>query len=161
MRISDWSSDVCSSDLKAPALHRYRPADGDRTSWKMPEPIGWIIERSNGEGLVAGLKQRGFVFLTPGTMMPETIGQPEPDYPDNRFNGAMADSAGRLWAATMDAGEREACGALYRLDPNLDWQVMDRGHVLANGPAFDRKRLVSGHTVSARLCTCVPRFLQT
>src|SRR3546814_16241474 len=59
-------------DVKAPALHRYRPADGDRTSWKMPEPIGWIIERSNGEGLVAGLKQRGFVFLTPGTMMPET-----------------------------------------------------------------------------------------
>src|SRR3546814_5123566 len=80
----------------------------------MPEPIGWVIERSNGEGLVAGLKQRGFVFLTPGTMMPETIGQPEPDYPDNRFNGAMADSAGRIWAATMDDGEREACGALYR-----------------------------------------------
>ena len=30
-------------DIKAPALHRYRPSDGDKTSWKMPEPIGWVI----------------------------------------------------------------------------------------------------------------------
>src|SRR3546814_949656 len=49
-------------DIKAPALHRYRPADGDKTSWVMPEPIGWVIERSNGLGLVAGFKQRGFAF---------------------------------------------------------------------------------------------------
>lgn len=123
-------------DIKAPALHRYRPGDGDKISWVMPEPIGWVIERSNGQGLVAGLKQRGFVFLTPGTMAPETIGQPEPDYPDNRFNDAKADDAGRIWAGTMDDNEREASGALYRLDPDLDWQRMDRGYVVANGPAF-------------------------
>src|SRR3546814_9878053 len=64
-------------DIKAPALHRYRPADGDKTSWVMPEPIGWVIERSNGLGLVAGFKQRGFAFITPGTMMLETIGRSE------------------------------------------------------------------------------------
>lgn len=123
-------------DIKAPALHRFRPADGDTTSWVMPEPVGWVIERANGEGLVAGLKHRGFVFLTPGTMVPEIIGQPEPDYPDNRFNDAAADDAGRIWAGTMDDNEREATGALYRLDPNLDWQRMDRGYVVSNGPAF-------------------------
>src|SRR3546814_20773252 len=60
-------------DVKAPALHRYRPADGDRTSWKMPEPIGWIIERSNGEGLSAALQQRGFCFLPLAPPSPETI----------------------------------------------------------------------------------------
>jgi xylono-1,5-lactonase len=130
-------------DIKAPALHRYRPADGDRTSWVMPEPIGWVIERANGGGLVAGFKDRGFAFLTPGTMAPETIGQPEPDYPDNRFNDAKADAAGRIWAGTMDDGEREASGALYRLDPDLDWQRMDKGYVVTNGPAFspDNRRL--------------------
>src|SRR3546814_17612577 len=48
----------------------------------------------------------------------------------------------------MDDGEREACGALYRLDPNLDWQVIDRGHVVANGPAFspDYRRLYYSDT---------------
>src|SRR3546814_20037725 len=60
----------------------------------------------------------------------------------------MADSAGRIGAATMDDGGREACGALYRLDPNLDWQVMDRGHVVANCPAFspDYRRLYYSDT---------------
>jgi sugar lactone lactonase YvrE len=137
-------------DIKAPALHRYRPADGDKTSWVMPEPIGWVIERSNGQGFVAGLKQRGFVFLTPGTLMPETIGQPEPDYPDNRFNDAKADNQGRVWAGTMDDGEREASGALYRLDPNLDWQRMDRGYVVTNGPAFSPDYRTLYHSDTAK-----------
>jgi sugar lactone lactonase YvrE len=130
-------------DVKAPALHRYRPSDGDTTSWTMPEPIGWVIERANGEGFVAGFKDRGFAFLTPGTMAPETIGQPEPDYPDNRFNDAKADAAGRIWAGTMDDNEREASGALYRLDPDLEWYRMDRGYTVTNGPAIspDQRRL--------------------
>ena len=133
-------------DIKAPALHRYRPSDGDTTSWKMPEPIGWVIERSNGEGLIAGFKGRGFAFLTPGTLAPETIGHPEPDYPDNRFNDAKADNAGRIWAGTMDDGEREATGALYRLDPDLDWQRMDKGYTVTNGPAFSPDYRTLYHT---------------
>jgi sugar lactone lactonase YvrE len=133
-------------DIKAPALHRYRPADGDKTSWVMPEPIGWVIERANGEGLVAGFKDRGFVFLTPGTMAPETIGQPEPDYPDNRFNDAKADAAGRIWAGTMDDNEREASGCLYRLDPDLDWHRMDKGYVVTNGPALSPDNRTLYHT---------------
>ncbi len=133
-------------DIKAPALHRYRPEDGDRTSWVMPEPIGWVIERANGEGLVAGFKDRGFVFLTPGTMTPEVIGQPEPDYPDNRFNDAKADAEGRIWAGTMDDNEREAHGSLYRLDPDLDWHRVDKGYVVTNGPALSPDGKTLYHT---------------
>ncbi|WP_193368283.1 SMP-30/gluconolactonase/LRE family protein [Pelagibius marinus] len=133
-------------DIKAPALHRYRPEDGDKTSWIMPEPIGWVIERANGEGLVAGFKDRGFAFLTPGTMMPEVIGQPEPDYPDNRFNDAKADAEGRIWAGTMDCNEREAHGSLYRLDPDLDWHRVDKGYVVTNGPAFSPDGATLYHT---------------
>lgn len=133
-------------DIKAPALHRYRPGDGDKTSWVMPEPLGWVIERANGEGLVAGFQNQGFAFLTPGTMRPEVIGQPEPDYPDNRFNDAKADSAGRIWAGTMDDNEREASGSLYRLDPDLDWHRMDKGYVVTNGPAFSPDDKTLYHT---------------
>lgn len=133
-------------DIKAPALHRFRPSDGDTTSWVMPERIGWVIERANGEGLVAGFKERGFVFLTPGTMAVEVIGQPEPDYPENRFNDAKADAAGRIWAGTMDDSEREASGSLYRLDPNLDWEKVDDGYVVTNGPALSPDERVLYHT---------------
>jgi xylono-1,5-lactonase len=133
-------------DIKAPALHRFRPADGDKTSWVMPERIGWVIERAEKEGLVAGFKNRGFAFLTPGTMAVETIGHPEPDYPDNRFNDAKADSFGRIWAGTMDDNEREASGALYRLDPDLDWHRMDKGYVVTNGPALSRDNRLLYHT---------------
>ncbi len=133
-------------DIKAPALHRYRLEDGDKTSWAMPEPLGWVIERANGEGLVAGFKDRGFAFLTPGTMTPEVIGHPEPDYPDNRFNDAKADAAGRIWAGTMDDNEREARGSLYRLDPDLDWHRVDKGYVVTNGPAFSPDEATLYHT---------------
>jgi len=136
-------------DIKAPALHRYRPSDGDKTSWVMPERIGWVIERANGEGLVVGFKERGFAFLTPGTMMPETIGQPEPDYPDNRFNDAKADAEGRIWAGTMDDNEREATGSLYRLDADLDWHRMDKGYGITNGPAFSPEGRTLYHTDTA------------
>jgi len=133
-------------DIKAPALHRFRPEDGDKTSWVMPETIGWVIERANGEGLIAGFKERGFAFLTPGTMVPEVIGQPEPDYPDNRFNDAKADARGRIWAGTMDDEEREASGALYRLDPDQEWHRMDKGYVVTNGPAFSPDGTTLYHT---------------
>jgi sugar lactone lactonase YvrE len=140
-------------DIMAPALHRFRPEDGDKTSWVMPEPIGWVIERANGEGLVAGFKKRGFAFLTPGSMAVETIGQPEPDYPDNRFNDAKADAAGRIWAGTMDDNVREASGCLYRLDPDLDWHRMDRGYVVTNGPAIspDSRRLYHTDTFEGKI----------
>ena len=133
-------------DIRAPALHRFRPEDGDKTSWVMPEPIGWVIERAGGDGLVAGFKERGFAFLTPGTMAPQVIGQPEPDYPENRFNDAKADTAGRIWAGTMDDNEREASGSLYRLDPDLDWHRMDKGYVVTNGPAFSPDGTTLYHT---------------
>src|SRR3546814_9503410 len=82
--------------------------------------------------------------------MLETSVQPEPDYPDNRFNDAKADDQGRIWAGTMDDGEREATGALYRLDPNLDWQRMDRGYVVTNGPAFSPNYRTLYHSDTAK-----------
>src|SRR3546814_9907738 len=39
MRISDWSSDVCSSDLTIPELHNYG-AEGDPSRWADTSVIG-------------------------------------------------------------------------------------------------------------------------
>src|SRR3546814_6285373 len=61
-----------------------------------------------------------------------------------------SDLQGRIWAGTMDDGEREATGALYRLDPNLDWQRMDRGYVVTNGPAFSPNYRTLYHSDTAK-----------
>src|SRR3546814_16555230 len=38
MRISDWSSDVCSSDLAAPADRAYAAASSATRAWRGPRP---------------------------------------------------------------------------------------------------------------------------
>jgi sugar lactone lactonase YvrE len=45
----------------------------------------------------------------------------EADRPANRSNDGKTDAEGRFWFGTMDDGEREDSGAVYRLDP--DWSV--------------------------------------
>ena len=46
----------------------------------------------------------------------------------------------------MDESEKDASGALYRLDGDLSLHVMDRDYVITNGPAFspDGRWLASG-----------------
>ncbi len=58
----------------------------------------------------------------------------------------------------MDDREREAAGALYRLDPDLSWTRMDEGYRVTNGPAFrpDGRRMY--HNDSARQVTYVFDF---
>ncbi len=135
-------------DIKAPALHRYGLADGARRTWPMPEPIGWVAERSTAKSFVAGFKS-GFAFLDREEMTIEAIGDPEPEHPGNRLNDAKVDAAGRIWAGTMDDDESEATGSLYRLDPDLTWRRMDGPYVVANGPTFSRDQRTLYHTDSA------------
>src|SRR3546814_18558386 len=53
MRISDWSSDVCSSDLASPSgLRTLRrslrlPSLGHLRGWHMPQGIGWGVLIAN------------------------------------------------------------------------------------------------------------------
>ena len=50
-------------DILAPALHRLSLADESVVSWAMPEKIGWVIERRDRPGFIAGM-QSGFCELT-------------------------------------------------------------------------------------------------
>ena len=49
------------TDILAPALNRLDLASGQITRWAMPEPLGWVVERSRG-GFIAGF-QSGFAVL--------------------------------------------------------------------------------------------------
>ncbi len=100
-----WDSDadaVYWVDIKAPAIHRYTWATGDKASWPVPEPIGCIARRRRG-GFIVGLKS-GFAFLDHPNGPIQRIGTPEPNLPSNRLNdGKLAgDAVGLLLSATPE-----------------------------------------------------------
>lgn len=135
-------------DIKSQFLHRVSLADESRNSWPMPERIGWVIERRDQPGFVAGFKS-GFAFLTLDPVMIMPIGNPDAGHPGNRLNDAKADLQGRIWAGSMDDEEVAASGSLFRLSPDLKWQTLDSGYRVANGPAFSADGRRMFHTDSA------------
>ena len=134
-------------DILAPAVCRYTPSTGARRTWPMPRPIGSLIPRSSG-GFVAGFDD-GFALLDLEEERVSPLVNPEPDRPGNRMNDGKCDAAGRLWAGTMDAAQKDRCGALYRLDPDGTCTRMDDDYLVTNGPAFSLDGSVMYHTDSA------------
>ena len=118
-------------DIKAGRLHRFTPASGARHTVDVGEDIGAVALRASG-GLVAVLRS-GFAYLDRETGGKTPIADPEPDIAGNRFNDGRVDAAGRFWAGTMDDGEREVSGALYRLDGDGTVTRMRDGFVISNG----------------------------
>lgn len=135
-------------DIKGQFVHRLSLADESRASWPMPERIGWIVERRDHPGFVAGFKS-GFAFLTLDPLTITPIGNPDAAHPGNRLNDAKADDRGCIWAGSMDDGEVAASGSLFRLAPDLAWQTLDKGYRIANGPAFNADGGRMYHTDSA------------
>jgi xylono-1,5-lactonase len=76
----------------------------------------------------------------------EKLGFPESDVPGNRINDGKADAFGRIWLGTMDNGEAEKTGALYRVDTDHSCHRMDDGYAITNGPAFSPDGKTLYHT---------------
>jgi len=135
-------------DILDARVNRLDLANGRVTVTALPEPIGWLIERRDAPGFIAGLKS-GFVdlMLDPLTILP--IADPEPNVPGNRMNDAKADPAGRIYAGTMPDGDARGSGALYRLDRDRNVACVDRGYGIANGPAITADGRTMFHTDSA------------
>jgi sugar lactone lactonase YvrE len=136
-------------DIKGPALHRYSLGDGAKQSWPMPEMIGWIVERSDNPGFIAGLES-GFSELNHDTFALAKIADPEPHLLGNRMNDAKADRWGRIWAGTMDNAEKSAAGSLYCLYPDRSWRRADTGYLVPNGPTFSPEGDILYHADSGR-----------
>ena len=65
---------------------------------------------------------------TPNPLAITPLGDPEPHLPGSRMNDGKADASGAIWCGTMDMAEEQDAGALYRLDPDGSWAVMDSGY---------------------------------
>lgn len=135
-------------DIKGCMLHRYG-LDGKRQSWTMPDFIGWVVERQDRSGFVAGLRNYVAELSLSPFQLTERF-RPEAKLAGNRLNDAKVDPSGRIWFGTMDDAEKEASGSFYRLDRDFTYHRVDSNYICSNGPTFspDGKRVY--HTDSIR-----------
>jgi xylono-1,5-lactonase len=119
-------------DIKAPAIHRFHPASGEKRSWKSPARVGFLAPTRAG-WMIAGLKT-GLHRFNPETGNFTLLHVVEPHAPNNRLNDGFVDSEGFLWFGSMDDTEEEPSGALYQLGPEGCIR-RDPGYIVTNGPA--------------------------
>ena len=118
-------------DILAPAVNTFYPATGRNETVALPRLVGSLALRPGG-GFVA-LTQDGLetLELESGALTP--VSNPEAHIPENRFNDAKCDRAGRLWAGSMPLDAATPTGALYRFEPDGTWEQMDAGFSVSNG----------------------------
>ncbi len=129
-------------DIQAGALHRWRPADQQHTSWRAGQQLGCIAALAGGGWI--GAMEDGVYRLSPGpdqVLGTEKLAGVEHARAAMRFNDGRCDRQGRFWAGTMliDMAQAAPVGALYRMtgqgaDLRLD-RVVDE-LIVPNGTAF-------------------------
>lgn len=122
-------------DILGQRLSRLALADGLVSEWAMPEMTGWVIERREHEGFVAGMAS-GIKTLTLDPVTVEGLADLPGEPTGNRMNDAKADRDGRIWAGTMALSGDEPMGSLYRLTGDHTVTRADSGYHVTNGPAI-------------------------
>lgn len=132
-------------DIKCCRLYCVGLSDGRRRSWSLPSQVSALaIPPSNwspkvrGDHVLLSVGQRGFAWLliVGGEAIIEPIAHPEADIPGNRFNDGKLGPDRRFYAGTMDDSETRASGSLYVLDCDGNFNRLDGGFGVTNGPAF-------------------------
>lgn len=131
-------------DIMGGEIHRLHPATGDQRSWSSLRTVSSLVRRRGGGFLAATRDGFGFLELDSGAF--ECIVDPESERPGNRMNDGKCDAAGRFWAGSMDDGESEISGALYRLDADRRATRVDDDYGITNGPAFSPDGATLYHT---------------
>ena len=119
-------------DIKGRRLYRYDPDTDVCRSWVAPGQIGFALPSVDGSlvcGVQGGLYRFDFASGIFSRMLPV-----ETDRPGNRLNDGYVDRTGALWFGSMDDGEREPSGQLYRVGRDGRLSVRDSGYVITNGP---------------------------
>lgn len=121
-------------DIMRGLVHRYVPSSGDMREWTVPGMIGSLALRAQG-GAVAAL-ENGLHFFDFATERATPIAGAEIADSRIRFNDGKVDRQGRFLAGSMAREMRDPLGALYRLDPDLTVELLERDVIIANGPCF-------------------------
>lgn len=121
-------------DIERRELHCFDPAASDDRVWTLAERVGFAVPTMRGD-LIVGT-QRGLARFAPENGALTPFADPESALPENRFNDAKCDPAGRLWAGTMAVSEVPGRGSLYRLDASLRVTRMVENVTISNGLAW-------------------------
>ena len=135
-------------DIVQHNVHRLSLGSSAKQTWHVDDQLTGLGLRERGGFVTTTRHGLAFVDFEQGALTP--IADVEPHVPDNRFNDAKVDPAGRFWAGTMATDERSATGSLYRLDTDLRVSAVDDGYIIANGPAFSPNGETMFHTDSAK-----------
>jgi sugar lactone lactonase YvrE len=133
-------------DILAHQIHRLHLESRKHSQWQFDEFVTSI--NKNAQGLFIVTLTNTIVFFDPltGGVTP-WIGPI--DMGDNvRFNDAKLDPQGRLWAGTMDLGESEPVGGLYRITPEGEVTLMQDKITIGNGMAWTRDQKTFYYTDS-------------
>lgn len=138
------------TDIKQQKIHRISP-EGEKRSWDAPAQPGFIVPVAGG-GYVVGL-QTGLHRFDPGTGGFERLTPVEPDKPGNRLNDCCVAPDGTLWFGSMDDGETDESGAVYRLGPDAKPGMAGGQCCITNGPAVspDGRILYHVNTLARRI----------
>ena len=115
-------------------IFRCTEQGGEMAAWTVPSAIGSMALRRAGGAIVA--LQDGFHALDFDSGELRHIVDPEPDRPGNRLNDGKVDGAGRFLCGSMDMGETDPTGTLWRLDPDLSLHRLEDNIICSNGPCF-------------------------
>ncbi len=120
-------------DIKQKQIYRFDTVARTGHSVQAPDQPGFIAPLAKG-GFIVGLRT-GLHNFDPSTGAFRPLHAVEPGLAGNRLNDGAVNSRGRLWFGSMDDGETESTGCLYRLDHDGP-RAMDTDYVITNGPAF-------------------------
>ncbi len=120
------------ADIENAQVYRFDPATGQHQFYKVDLPLTALCLRACG-GWVTATKV-GLAFFDETFQQATFIVDPVADVPNVRFNDAVVDRSGRLWAGTLNEAVLDAPdGGLYRLDADETIQQLDSGFAVANG----------------------------
>ena len=131
-------------DIKGHCIHRYDPALNVARSWTAPGQVGWIVPTD--DGLFAVGLQSGIHRFDPASASFRLLHAPEAQVPGNRLNDATVAPDGALWFGSMDDGEAEDSGHIYRLHRGLCANVGLPPVSITNGPALSPDGRTLYHT---------------
>ena len=134
-------------DIKGRHVHRLSVATGQTRTWQAPNQVGFVVPLAD-RTFVCGLPD-GLYRFDAGSGQFGKLKDVEAHLPGNRLNDGFVDASGHLWFGSMDNGEEQPDGTLYRVSDDGEAVAQDDGYVITNGPAMspDGRTLYHGDTV--------------
>jgi len=123
-------------DIIGRKLHSRRWSKDEVLTKEFKTQLSCIVPRERGGFVLA--TEDGLSFWDANSDQPEVFAHPEIGLPNNRYNDGACDPQGRFWIGSMDKGEKDASGRLYRTDSNLSVHEVAEGYVVTNGLGWSK-----------------------